>query len=133
MPCFKFRSVQKFIIQANKFLKGDWLNEWFSFPWQPLRSCFHFQTRWWRNFQKSSSKKFKNSNKMLKTRKKTIFDGEARSTRARPREATKCNKSPHLTLRKNNFLASYYKQQEEYYTFFTRPSMEISTKTHLLE
>ena len=37
-----------------------------SFPWQPLRSCFDFQTRWRSDCQKSSSKKFKNLKKMLK-------------------------------------------------------------------
>ena len=47
--------VWLFIIQAKKFLKGDWLKRvvfqpnlkylhvGISFPWQPTRSCFDFE------------------------------------------------------------------------------------------
>ena len=77
---------------------------------------FWVQTRWRRDCQKSSSKKFKNSKKMLETKirikahTKCSWGKDTFSTRARLQEATKCSKSSHLTLQKNNFLASYYKR-----------------------
>ena len=50
-----------YAIKAKKFLKGDWLKRvvfepnlkylhvGISFLWQPIRSCFDFQTRWRRD------------------------------------------------------------------------------------
>ena len=58
--------LRSVIIQANKFLKGDWLKQvifqpnlkylhvGISVPCQPLRTCFDFQTRWRRDSQNSN-------------------------------------------------------------------------------
>lgn len=89
-----------------------------SFPWQPMLSCFDFQTSWQRASlpEIASSKKFNNWKKMLKTntwRKSTktlSWEDCIFSTRARLWETTKCSKSAHFVLWKNNSLHSYYEQ-----------------------
>ena len=53
----------------------------------------------------------KKKKKERKKKHKTLFlRGRHVLYSARMREAAKCSKSSHLALRKNTFLASYYKQ-----------------------
>ena len=60
--------------------------------------------------KKNAEKKKQNQKK---AHKKLFFGGATLSMQVRlPLKATKCSKSSHLTLRKINLLASYFKQSQ---------------------